>query len=77
VTVDFLPHGAESQKQTLGTIEIINTGQGDVSTGHYRVIRKDAKGATEQRTSVAGHQRADGWLVLVGKALERLLEKRS
>jgi hypothetical protein len=37
VTIELLPFGSENQKRTLGAIEIVNDGTGDVNTGHYDV----------------------------------------
>lgn len=36
ITVELLPLGSESRKRLLGTMEIVNTGKGTATTGHYR-----------------------------------------
>lgn len=38
VTVELLPHGDESRRRTLGTMEIANDGTGDQETGNYDAI---------------------------------------
>ena len=35
VTVELIPHGIESLKRTLATMDIANDGTGDLSVGNY------------------------------------------
>lgn len=37
VTIELLPHGDESRKETIGIIDIINDGSGDPEIGNYAV----------------------------------------
>ena len=36
VTVELIPHGDETKKRTLGSMDIINTGKGTEETGIYK-----------------------------------------
>jgi hypothetical protein len=37
VTIELLPHGDERRKQHLGTMEIINNGEGTLEDGSYSI----------------------------------------
>lgn len=62
VTVELVPHGDERAKNTLGVIEVVNDGTGDMHTGNYDVTGTFHKGdgGYQLTARVEGHRRAGG-----------------
>lgn len=46
VTIELLPHGFETDKETLGVVEIANDGTGTLTNGSYRykLFKRGMKG---------------------------------
>lgn len=70
VTIDYIPLGDESRKETLGSIEIINdmTSKNRPEFGNYRIKYG------EQRIRIQNYPRKNGFLRLVSKSISKLLE---
>lgn len=76
VTIELVPHGDESRKRTLGTMDIINTGKnaGRPEFGDYIVHKSDEQGDVEVR--IHNHRRDAGfWLLLSRAAMCAYYEK--
>jgi hypothetical protein len=71
ITVELIPRGIESQKEHLGSIEIYNTGTGNLTTGNYAYVVRD-KDRVAKEGSIFGHKRdASFW-----KLIRRVLTER-
>jgi hypothetical protein len=69
VTIEKLPFGDESNKETLHTITITNDGTGSSRVSNYHV-RLQSKAKEDKTAYVRGHYRRDGALKLLHMALE-------
>lgn len=69
VTIEKLPFGDESAKETLHTIIIANDGTGNARRGNYNV-RLQSKAKEDKTAYVCGHYRRDGVLKLLHLVLE-------
>lgn len=71
VTVELIPHGDESKRETIGELEIWNTGFGTKEIGIY-----DAQ--ISERCNLMGfkedieHTRGEGFWKLIVKALQSM-----
>lgn len=70
--VEIVPFGIESQKHTLGVIEIINDGTGDELCGNYDV-RVDDQPAPWAR--IENHPRDFGWVALLDHVIHMLNDR--
>jgi hypothetical protein len=71
VTVELVPGGVESRRRLLGTMHIVNTGEGTETRGNYRATRYGKTGRKGATGEIHGHPRlADSMWELVRKALE-------
>ena len=68
VTIEKVPYGMQFAKTEIYTLEIVNDKTGNSDIGNYDV-ELYANGRLKQTTRVEGHNRADGALKLVGRAL--------
>ena len=72
VTIELLPHGEESRKRHLGTVEIANDGTGTAESGNYmvRLAKMGRPAQTWMRGAVVGFARkSQGPYDLLLKAL--------
>ncbi|MDD3958551.1 MAG: hypothetical protein PHO96_06650 [Candidatus Izemoplasmatales bacterium] len=67
VTIDVIPFGDETRRQTLETIDIVNDCSGDTILGNYRF---DAYGIETKSGIVKGFHRKFGALELLRKTLK-------
>lgn len=80
VTIEVVPFGNESKREVLHTVEIANTLQVPESKRHltheewriYRIAEWAGESLVTNRTRQVRHDRIDGALVLVEKALRAL-----
>lgn len=79
VTIDLLPQGDESKKETIGKMFIINDGTGDVATGNYQVsLMRRGENKIWKQGNVRGFPRITlGAYDLLYRALRVLLQNRN
>ena len=78
VTLEIVPHGDESLKRIIGVLNISNQGTIDLTCDRGIVCEYSVKAdgivdAVGKRGGYFNHNRADGALVCVYKAIEELL----
>ena len=73
LTLEIVPFGIESQKQTIDAIEIFNTGENEQrpDLGDYNAVR-----GGKLIGQVKNHDRSDGALKLVRDMFESILSEK-
>lgn len=73
VTLEIVPYGNEALKREIEVINISNEGAVNLSECIYAIEHNDYKNASGKTPRVK-HTREEGALVLVKKALEKLVD---
>ena len=72
-TIELIPHGDESRKETLSVIKIINTGSGTQELGNY-VVKIDNKSSGVSGGTVENFPRLQhGPEFLLARAIDNVL----
>ena len=74
VTVELVPHGIEGAKRTLAVMELSNRSPLGESL-NYLIETQNENGASD-RFTVRGHNKDDGWLPLLRRALDLLATRK-
>jgi len=73
VTVEVIPFGEEKRKRTIGTMKIVNDGEGNVWVGDYDVhVEDEAREVTGKYKDfkIRSFNRSGGFWRLIGAAIE-------
>lgn len=72
VKISIVPHGVEEEEYTIHTLNISNMGTTDFREWEY-IVELDQYKKYDDNTPRVFHKRDDGALLLVHKAIERVL----